>query len=235
VLYIKNILLLPAKNRKYNMEDTFKLQGKRKQLVDDLKKKGITDTAVLDALQKVPRHFFIAKGLEEKAYEDVALPIASEQTISQPYTVAFQSQLLEVKSNLKILEIGTGSGYQAAILSTMGANVYSIERHEALYKSTSVLLRKKGYRVNLFYGDGYKGLPTYGPFDRILITAAAPIIPDDLKTQLKTGGILIVPLGEGGRQVMTKLVKNKDDSFSVTEHDSFAFVPMLKGKVSDNV
>ncbi len=217
------------------MEDTFKLQGKRKQLVEDLKKKGITDASVIDALLKVPRHFFIAKGLEDKAYEDIALPIASNQTISQPYTVAFQSQLLEIKSNQKVLEIGTGSGYQAAILSAMGANVYTIERHKVLYKNAAIAIKKASFRANLFYGDGYKGLPTYGPFDRILITAAAPEIPEDLKSQLKTGGILVVPLGGGERQIMTKLLKNTDGTFTVTEHDYFAFVPMLKGIVSDNV
>ncbi|MBI5219325.1 MAG: protein-L-isoaspartate(D-aspartate) O-methyltransferase [Bacteroidia bacterium] len=214
------------------MDDTFRLQGKRRLLAEILKMKGIKDQRIIEAIRKIPRHFFVARGLEDKAYDDNPLPISSGQTISQPYTVAFQSELLEVETGNKVLEIGTGSGYQAAVLSELGAKVYSIERHEELYKTASALLRKMGYNINLFYGDGYKGLPTYGPFDRILVTAGATEIPDELLKQLKTGGIMVVPVGDNKVQKMTRIIKTGDNKYEITEHNNFIFVPMLKGKVS---
>jgi protein-L-isoaspartate(D-aspartate) O-methyltransferase len=214
------------------MEDTFKLKGKRLLLVRLLQEKGITDENVIRAMQNIPRHFFVAPGLEEKAYEDRPIAIGAGQTISQPYTVAFQSQLLQVHQGLKVLEVGTGSGYQASVLCEMGATVYSIERHEELFRNAGSLIRKFGYNINLFYGDGYKGLPTYGPFDRILITAAAPEIPGDLLKQLKKGGIMVIPVGGINGQKMTRIIKTTEEKFEITEHNDFIFVPMLKGKVA---
>ncbi len=219
----------------HNLEDTFKLQGKRRQLVENLKKNGITDIAVLEAIGRIPRHYFVGSGLEEKSYEDIPLPIGSDQTISQPFTVAYQTQLLEVHSGQKILEIGTGSGYQASVLCELGAKVYSIERYESLHRSAVILLKKIGYNVNLFFGDGYKGLPTYGPFDRILITAGAPEIPEVLLEQLKPMGILVIPVGSYDVQKMIKIIKMADGTIEKAEHEKFIFVPMLKGKVAQPI
>lgn len=216
------------------LEDTFKLQGKRRQLAASLKIKGIKDERVLEAIRKVPRHFFVGNGLEEKSYEDIPLPIGSDQTISQPFTVAYQSELLSVSPGHKVLEIGTGSGYQTAILMELGAKVFSIERHEILHKNASVLLKRMGYNPNLFYGDGYKGLPTYGPFDRILITAGAPDIPEDLLAQLKPEGFMVLPVGDLNVQKMARIVKTINGEFERTDYENFIFVPMLAGKVSQN-
>ena len=212
------------------MRDTEKHQGLRNQLVKILEKKGITDKNVLEAIRKIPRHLFLDSGFEQYAYQDKAFPIGAGQTISQPYTVAFQSQLLEVKKENKILEIGTGSGYQTAVLCTMGAKVYSVERQNELFKITSLLLPKLGIRPKLLtFGDGYKGLPNYAPFDSIIVTAGAPIIPKPLMAQLKIGGRLVIPLGEK-EQIMTLLIRKNETQFEKHEFGEFRFVPLLEDK-----
>lgn len=212
------------------MKDTSKHQGLRNQLVKTLEEKGITDKNVLEAIRKIPRHLFLDSGFEDFAYQDKAFPIGAGQTISQPYTVAFQSQLLEVKKDHKILEIGTGSGYQTAVLVTMGAKVYSVERQNELFKATSAFLPKLGIRAkHLSFGDGYKGLPNHAPFDSIIVTAGAPTIPKHLMAQLKIGGRLVIPLGEK-EQVMTLLIRKNATQFEKHEFGDFRFVPLLKNK-----
>jgi protein-L-isoaspartate(D-aspartate) O-methyltransferase len=214
------------------MTDTFEAKGKRKKLVAELKQKGISDEEVLRAIDTVPRHLFMDAAFFIHAYVDKAFPISSGQTISQPYTVAVQSSLLKVKKRDKILEIGTGSGYQAAILAEMGAKVYTIERFRELFLKAQRILTSLGYSADFFYGDGYEGKPQYGPFDGIIITAAAPDVPEGLLKQLKTGGRLIVPVGNTGSQIMTVIERTGTDSFERTEHGNFVFVPMLKGTVN---
>jgi protein-L-isoaspartate(D-aspartate) O-methyltransferase len=210
--------------------DTYRHKGLRAQLVNDLAKKGITDQAVLKAILAVPRHLFLDNAFDEWAYKDNAFPIDCEQTISQPYTVAYQTSLLEVKPKDKILEIGLGSGYQACVLYEMGAKVYSIERHQHLHDQTANRLRKIGYpNIRTFYGDGFQGLPRFAPFDKILITAAAPEIPDELLKQLKTGGIMVIPLNDGNFQKMVKITKLENGEFRKEAFGHFRFVPMLKG------
>ena len=212
------------------MKDTSKHQGLRNQLVALLQEKGITDKHVLDAINKIPRHLFLNSSFEDYAYQDKAFPIGAGQTISQPYTVAYQSQLLEVKKDQKILEIGTGSGYQTAVLFAMGAKVYSVERQNELFKQTSVLLPKLGIRPkHLSFGDGYKGLPNHAPFDSIIVTAGAPIIPKPLMAQLKIGGRLVIPLGEEN-QIMTLLIRKNETQFEKHELGAFRFVPLLENK-----
>lgn len=212
------------------LTDTYLHQGLRAKLVKTLQDKGIRQPEVLQAIGKIPRHFFFNTSFIKFAYEDQAFPIAAGQTISQPYTVAFQTQLLELKKGEKVLEIGTGSGYQTAVLMEMGVKVYSIERQKELYDKTKFMLPSMGYKPNLFYGDGYKGLEAYAPFDKILITCGAPFIPDALMKQLKVGGRMVIPLGEGNDQVMTLIVKNSETEFSKSEHGTFRFVPMLADK-----
>jgi protein-L-isoaspartate(D-aspartate) O-methyltransferase len=214
------------------MDDSFEAKGKRKKLVEELRKKGITDEEVLRAIDKVPRHLFMDPAFLTHAYVDKAFPITSGQTISQPYTVAVQSSLLKVKKRDKILEIGTGSGYQSAILAEMGAKVYTIERFRELYLKAQRVLTSLGYSADFFYGDGYLGKPQYGPFDGIVITAAAPEIPDKLLHQLKIGGRLVIPVGSSASQVMTVVERSGEESFEQTEHGNFVFVPMLKGTVN---
>lgn len=212
------------------MKDSPKHQGLRNQLVKTLQEKGISNAKVLEAIGKVPRHLFLNSGFENFAYQDKAFPIAAGQTISQPYTVAFQTQLLEVKKDDKILEIGTGSGYQTAVLVALGAKVYSVERQSELFKITSVLLPKLGIKVkHLSFGDGYKGLPQHAPFDSIIVTAGAPIIPQPLMAQLKIGGRLVIPLGEK-HQVMTMLIRKNETQFEKHEFGEFKFVPLLENK-----
>jgi protein-L-isoaspartate(D-aspartate) O-methyltransferase len=212
------------------LKDTAKHQGLRNQLVSLLQQKGITDKNVLDAISKIPRHLFLNSSFEDYAYQDKAFPIGAGQTISQPYTVAFQSQLLEVKKDDKVLEIGTGSGYQTAVLCTMGAKVYSVERQNELFKKTSVLFPKLGIRPkHLSFGDGYKGLPLHAPFDSIIVTAGAPIIPKPLMAQLKIGGRLVIPLGEEV-QIMTLLIRKNATQFEKHEFGEFRFVPLLEDK-----
>lgn len=215
--------------RKY--EDTYRHKGLRKKLIDTLRMKGITDESVLEAMNNIPRHYFLDSALDEIAYEDRAFPISEGQTISQPYTVAYQTQLLAIKANEKILEIGTGSVYQATILAEMGANVFTIERQKKLFEKTKQFIFKSKYsHLKFFYGDGYEGLPTYAPFDKVIITAAAPFIPQKLIDQLKTGGKMVIPLNEGDQQRMLRLTKNADGSISEESFANFSFVPMLSGK-----
>jgi protein-L-isoaspartate(D-aspartate) O-methyltransferase len=212
------------------MEESFQHKGLRNKLVEEIRRKGITNESVLTALGKVPRHLFMDSGFIKFAYRDQAFPISAGQTISQPYTVAFQTQLLEVNAMQKVLEVGTGSGYQAAVLAEIGAKVFTIERHKELYLLAQILLTSLNYRLKFFYGDGYQGLPTYGPFDRILITAAAPEIPEKLLEQLKIGGKLVVPLGNSNSQIMTLIEKLGEKEYKKSEHGLFVFVPMLGGK-----
>jgi protein-L-isoaspartate(D-aspartate) O-methyltransferase len=214
------------------MTDTFEAKGKRKKLVAELRQKGISDEEVLRAIDKVPRHLFMDPAFLIHAYVDKAFPITSGQTISQPYTVAIQSTLLRVKKRDKILEIGTGSGYQAAVLAEMGAKVYTIERFRELYNKAQMTLASLGYSADFFYGDGYEGKPHYGPFDGIIITAAAPEIPQKLLLQLKTGGRLVIPVGSGDVQIMTVVERTGTDTFDYSNHGNFIFVPMLKGTVN---
>ena len=215
-------------------EDNYRHKGMRRNLVEELKNKGISDENVLNAINAVPRHVFLDSSFLDFAYQDKAFPIGSGQTISQPFTVAFQSSLLEIKKNMKVLEIGTGSGYQACVLAAMGAKVFSIERQRKLYTKTKAFLAEFPYRIKTFLGDGNKGLPTYGPFDRIIITAAAPEIPQALIDQLKVGGMMVIPLSENEScQTMLRLTKQEDGSLSREEHGDFRFVPMLKGVGED--
>ncbi len=214
------------------MTDTFEAKGKRKKLVEELRLKGIIDEDVLRAIDIVPRHLFMDPAFLSHAYVDKAFPLTSGQTISQPYTVAVQSSLLKVKKRDKILEIGTGSGYQAAILAAMGAKVYTIERHRELFVKAQRTLTSLGYSADFFYGDGYEGKPQYGPYDGIIITAAAQEIPVALLQQLKTGGRLVIPIGSSSSQVMTVVIRTGEESFEHTEHGNFIFVPMLKGTVN---
>ncbi|MFN3556072.1 MAG: protein-L-isoaspartate(D-aspartate) O-methyltransferase [Bacteroidales bacterium] len=203
----------------------------RRKLVESIRAKGITDERVLAAIEKIPRHFFLDTSFTEIAYQDKPFPIGSGQTISQPYTVAFQSQLLEVKAGEKVLEIGTGSGYQACVLVEMGAKVFSIERHRSLHQKAKALLSQMGYHPKLFYGDGYQGLPTFAPFDKILVTAGAPEIPPALLQQLTVGGYLVIPVGEGGSQKMIRLKKLSETDFEKKDFGDFRFVPLLGKKV----
>ena len=210
------------------MKDTHKHQGLRNQLATVLEAKGISDAKVLEAMRKIPRHLFIDSSFEAHAYQDKAFPIAAEQTISQPYTVAFQSQTLEIKPGEKVLEIGTGSGYQTAVLLEMKAEVYSIERQQELFKRTSLFLPKLGYRAKkLIFGDGYKGLPEVAPFDKIIVTAGAPFVPKPLLSQLKVGGRLLIPVGDK-TQIMTLFIRKSAKEFEKHELGDFAFVPMLE-------
>lgn len=212
-------------------EDTYRHKGLRKQLVDILKNKGITDERVLAAINEIPRHFFLDSAFDKVAYEDRAFPIAEMQTISQPYTVAYQTQLLEVKQHEKVLEIGTGSGYQAIVLAEMGVKLFTIERQKKLFDDNkNFILRKKYHSVKYFYGDGFEGLPTFAPFDKIIVTAAAPFIPPKLVEQLKTGGKMIIPVGEGSIQKMLRITKNADGTTKEEVFENFSFVPMLEGK-----
>ena len=211
------------------MIDTYKHKGLRKQLVINLQQKGISNKAVLDAIGKIKRHCFVESFLELKAYEDMALPIAAKQTISQPYTVAFQTQLLEIKAGDKILEIGTGSGYQTAVLLEMKAKVFTIERQKELFAKAGNILSKLQYKPQRFFGDGYKGKPTYGPYDKILITAGIPKMTDSLLKQLKIGGKLVAPIGVNDNQVMTVFDRLTEKEFQQQKYGDFLFVPMLKG------
>jgi protein-L-isoaspartate(D-aspartate) O-methyltransferase len=215
------------------LQDTYRHKGLRKKLIDALREKGITDERVLMAIDRVPRHLFLDSSFLEFAYQDKAFPIGSGQTISQPYTVAYQTQLLQVSPGEKILEIGTGSGYQSCVLLEMGAKVFTIERQKKLFEKTKSFLPSIGYNPKMFYGDGYKGLPPYAPFDKIIITAAAPEIPQELIAQMKTGGLLVIPLGPLEVQVMLAINKISENETRQTEHDQFRFVPMLGNKAKD--
>ncbi len=213
------------------MTDTYRHKGLRRQLALLLKEKGIKSSEVLKAIEKVPRHQFLDNAFVERAYEDIAFPIGEGQTISRPHTVAFQTELLQLKKGEKVLEIGTGSGYQTSILLEMGVKVYSIERQKTLFDKTKALISSLGYgqNVKLFYGDGYKGLPSFAPFNKIIVTAGAPEIPKALLSQLKVGGIIIIPIGDK-IQIMNELHKTSETKFEMIEHGEFKFVPLLEEK-----
>lgn len=214
------------------MTENYKHKGLRQKLRDLLESKGISDPRVLNAINSVPRHRFMDSSFVRFSYSDQAFPISCGQTISQPYTVAFQTELLEVKPLEKVLEVGTGSGYQAAVLIEMGAKVFTIERHRELFLKARSLLSELGYNAEFFYGDGYKGVPSYAPYDKILITAAAPEIPGDLLDQLKIGGKMVIPFGGNAGQRMLRIVRTGESDYERTEHGSFVFVPLVKGKAN---
>ena len=216
-------------------EDNYRHKGMRQQLVNQLRSEGFGDERVLSAINEVPRHVFLDSSFVEYAYTDQPFAIGSGQTISQPSTVAFQTALLKVEQSMKVLEIGTGSGYQACVLAAMGAKVFSIERQRNLYFRTKEILDQLPYRVKPFLGDGYEGLPTYAPFDRVIITAGAPIIPPKLIDQMKAGGIMVIPMDrpDGEGQIMVRITKNANGSLTREEFGDFKFVPMLTGTASD--
>ncbi|MEL6812550.1 MAG: protein-L-isoaspartate(D-aspartate) O-methyltransferase [Bacteroidota bacterium] len=212
------------------MKDTFTHKGMRKKLVETLRKKGIANEAILEAINTIPRHWFMDSSFLDHAYVDKAFPIAADQTISQPYTVARQTELLEVTAGDKVLEIGTGSGYQSAVLLEMGVSVYTVERQNELFKKTSKFLPKIGYRPKkMVFGDGYKGLPEFAPFDGIIVTAGAPYVPKPLLAQLKVGGKLVIPVGEE-TQIMTVFMRKSPTEFEKKEYGEFRFVPLLEDK-----
>lgn len=214
-----------------DFEDSYRHKGLRKKLIDSIRDKGITDENVLNAMMKIPRHYFMDTALEHIAYQDRAFPIGEGQTISQPYTVAYQTQLLQVSPHEKTLEIGTGSAYQAMVLAEMGASVFTIERQKKLFEiNKNFILRKRYPGIKFFYGDGFEGLPTYAPFDKIIITAAAPFIPPKLIDQLKPGGKMVIPLDTDGIQKMMRITKKVDGSLEEETFSDFSFVPMLKGR-----
>lgn len=217
------------------LEDNYRHKGLRKKLVEIVRNKGIKDEAVLEAINNIPRHQFLDSSFLNFAYQDQAFPIGSGQTISQPYTVAFQTELLEIKKGDKVLEVGTGSGYQACVLAEMGAKVFTIERQKKLFDKTKKFLEELRYRnIKTFYGDGYKGLPTFGPFDKAIVTAGAPFVPNDLLLQLKNGGILVIPVDvEDDIQEMVSIKRISESEFEKKEHGRFRFVPMLINKAKD--
>ena len=212
------------------MKDTFRHKGLRQILVDKIRKKGITDESALRMINEIPRHLFLDNAFVQFAYQDKPFPIGSGQTISQPYTVAFQTQLLELNPYEKVLEVGTGSGYQAAVLIGMEANVYTIERQKELFQKTKEFLPELGYNCNFYYGDGYKGLEQFAPFDKIIVTCGAPTIPEDLIKQLMVGGRMVAPIGKGDVQVMNLIEKISKTKTKITTHGEFSFVPMINNK-----
>lgn len=210
--------------------DTFLHKGKRKRLILLLKEKGFRDEAVLAAIEKVPRHAFLDSAFLNFAYDDEAFPIGEGQTISHPSTVAMQSEILQITRGDKVLEIGTGCGYQTAVLLELGAKVFTIERQQKLYEKTKILLPKLGYSARFFYGDGYKGLPAHAPFDKIIVTAGAPYPPDELLKQMAVGGIMVIPIGKGAEQTMNVITRKEGMLFDRTELGKYKFVPMVKNK-----
>jgi protein-L-isoaspartate(D-aspartate) O-methyltransferase len=213
------------------MNDTYRHKGLRKQLVETLRKKGIQSEGVLEAIMAIPRHFFLDKAFAEIAYEDKAFPIGLEQTISQPFTVAYQTELLDLKKREKVLEIGTGSGYQAAVLAMMGARVFTVERHDLLLAKAKKMFELFNLgNIRAYFRDGYKGLPEFAPFDKIIVTAAAPFVPEPLKQQLKIGGKMIIPVDTGNGQEMQRWTKIGENEFEIERFDKFHFVPFVKGK-----
>ena len=215
-----------------HLKDSYKHKGKRKILIAKLKEMGIHDDAILQAFDAVPRHYFLDLVFEAQAYQNMAFQIGSGQTISHPYTVAFQTQLLELEKGMKVLEIGTGSGFQTCILCKLGTKVFSIERHKELHKKAKAMIDYFKFSARLFFGDGYKGNKTYGPYDRILVTCGAPEVPAELLTQLKNGGIIVIPVGAGVEQKMIKLKKDSEGKISEEDFGTFKFVPMLERKVN---
>lgn len=213
------------------MQDNFRHQGLRKKLISELREKGITDERILDAFFAVPRHFFLDLAFLEKAYTNIAFQIGAGQTISHPYTVAFQTQLLNLEKGEKVLEIGTGSGFQTCILCQLGVRVYTIERQKELFIKSKEIIKQFGFHPSQFYGDGYKGLESYQPFDKILITCGAPEIPQSLLNQLKVGGIMVIPVGEGESQLMKRIIKTTENKIEIEDFGTFKFVPMLEKTV----
>jgi protein-L-isoaspartate(D-aspartate) O-methyltransferase len=214
-------------------EDQYRHRGLRRKLVDEVRSKGITDERVLEALNAVPRHFFLDSAFDQQAYEDKAFPIGSGQTISQPYTVAYQTQLLQCRPFDKVLEIGTGSGYQCAVLAALGAQVFTIERQKQLFDANKEFRYLHSFpNIKFFYGDGFEGLPTYAPFDRVIVTAAAPFIPEKLIEQMKIGGVMVIPVNEGSLQRMLRITRVSPTDIREEKFDQFSFVPMLEGKNS---
>jgi len=216
------------------MEDSYRDKGLRKQLIAEMRQKGITDEAVLAAMDRIPRHLFVDSAFKELAYRDMALRIGAGQTISQPYTVAIQTQMLQIKKTDKVLEVGTGSGYQAAVMGELGVKLFTIERQKLLYDTAKAFLIKINpfYKIKFFFGDGYKGVPSYAPFDKIIVTCGAPYIPQDLIDQLKPGGRAVIPVGEGDVQKMILITKSESGEITKEEKGDFRFVPMLENKVS---
>lgn len=212
------------------MVDSYRHKGMRKHLVEELRKKGIKNEKVLKAINTIPRHFFLDNAFVEFAYSNKAFPIGAGQTISHPYTVAFQTELLEVEKGQKILEVGTGSGYQTAVLDCLGAKVYTIERQKELYDKTRLLMSKMKVKAKFYYGDGYKGNEVFKPYDRIIVTCGAPFIPEDLMKQLVVGGRMVIPVGNMDKQIMTVIVRNSEMNFTKKEYGDFKFVPMLENK-----
>jgi len=211
------------------MQDTYRHKGMRRRLVEGLRKKGIKDERVLEAIGNLPRHYFLDKAFEEHAYQDKAFPIGKEQTISQPYTVAYMTELMEVEKRQKVLEVGTGSGYQACILASLGARVFTIERQKDLYEKARKFLPEIGFpQIRLFYRDGYKGLPEYAPFDQIIVTAGAPYIPDALREQLSIGGVMVIPVGEE-EQTMVRVRRITEKLYEEEPLGPFRFVPFVEG------
>jgi len=213
------------------MQDNFRHQGLRRKLINELRKKGINDEKILDAFYQIPRHFFLDLAFLEKAYTNIAFQIGAGQTISHPYTVAFQTQLLNLEKGEKVLEIGTGSGFQTCILRQLGIRVFTIERQKELFIKSKEIIKKFGFHPRQFYGDGYKGLETYQPFDKILITCGVREIPQTLVNQLKVGGIMVIPVGEGESQLMKRITKKIDNNIEIEDFGSFRFVPMLEKTV----
>jgi protein-L-isoaspartate(D-aspartate) O-methyltransferase len=212
-------------------EDQYRHKGLRKKLVEEVRNKGITDERVLEALMSIPRHFFLESAFDQQAYVDKAFPISAGQTISQPYTVAYQTQLLQCRPHDKVLEIGTGSGYQCVILAAMGAQVFTIERQKQLFDSNKEFGYLRSFpNIKFFYGDGFEGLPSYAPFDKVIVTAAAPFIPVKLIEQMKIGGMMVIPVDEGNLQRMLRITKISDTETREEKFDLFSFVPMLEGK-----
>lgn len=209
------------------LQDSFRHKGMRRSLVRQIAEKGIRDRAVLNAIENVPRHYFLEAVFLEQAYEDKAFPIGEGQTISQPYTVAFQTQLLAVQKGHKVLEVGTGSGYQAAVLAQLGAQVYSIEYNRVLFERTKKLFMQLRYPIHVFYGDGSQGMPGYAPFDRILVTAGAPAVPEALTDQLAAGGVLVIPVGTHKNQTMVRVTRLPNGKLHQETSDKFSFVPLL--------
>jgi len=207
--------------------DSYRHQGLRQQLIKVLKEKGITNATVLKAIGQIPRHCFLDNAFVEHAYQDKAFPIGEDQTISQPYTVAIQSTLLDVKKGDKVLEIGTGSGYQSSVLIELGAKLYTIEYHQRLYEKAKLILTKMGYKAQFYCGDGSKGIPQFAPFDKIIVTAGAPNIPDSLLLQLKIGGIMVIPVGDNANQVMIKITRKSETEFHKEQFGNFKFVPLV--------
>jgi protein-L-isoaspartate(D-aspartate) O-methyltransferase len=230
-IVVDNTNFALQKKERMGYEDSYRHKGLRRKLVEELKGKGIKNEEVLNAIGRVPRHIFMDSGFVNFAYKDQAFPIGAGQTISQPFTVAFQTELLDVKPHEKILEVGTGSGYQCAVLLEMGAKVFTVERFRELFVKAQASLHDLGYKPHFFFGDGYEGIPAYAPFDKIIVTAGGSEIPQKLLQQLKTGGKLVIPVGSSESQTMTLVEKLSENEFHTTEHGSFIFVPLLKGKI----